>query len=87
MESNNWYVEWIEEMWNKCPNCDSIFFDIIHRKCLECGYELQHNTFNVILPVKSKIEKVIKNNKFIFEDPYDSKQKWFLEDRKYWWKF
>ena len=87
MEWNNWYIDWIEDMWNKCPNCDSIDFDIIHRKCLICDYELSHNTLQIILPIKKAIEEKIettKKRKSFFEDPYDSLQRWYEEDKKYW---
>jgi len=84
MEWNSWYIEWVEDMWNKCPNCESIDFDIIKRKCLDCGYELNHNTLKIIVPIKKVIDEKLNNeNNQFFEDPYDSKQKWFDDDKKY----
>jgi len=79
-----WYIEWVEDMWNKCPNCDWNNFDIIHRQCLDCWYTLEHITLQNT--VKQSIEETRQSIWVCistWEDPYDSRQKGFLEDRQY----
>ena len=82
----NYYKEEIELNWDKCPNCWKKGFDINLRKCLidGCYYEKSHNTLYI-----EKVEKIIdsskleKNNNLFYEDPYDSKEKGFDDDSKY----
>jgi len=81
---SSWYIEWVESMWNRCPNCDSEYFDIIHRKCLECDYKLSHSTLWIIAPVKEELnnlkimtpEEIAAEREFIRYSRWKERRNW-----------